>query len=146
MSISEIEKNLNNYIQQKAKSVLQVLEIEGRKSISMNFEQGGRPDKWKPSQKLLKRPSAKTLIAKGNLRSISSQIDVNNSSVKFGLNPLARVYGQIHNEGGTINHPGRRKKSGGRGNPYQIQMPQRRFMVIPESDFPRIINSVRKLF
>ena len=146
MSLSEIEKNLNAYIQQKSKAVLKVLEIEGRLSVNMNFEQGGRPSKWTPSQKLKRRPSSKTLIQKGNLRSISTNRDESANRVIFGLNPLSRAYGQIHNEGGIINHPGRRRKDGKRGNAYTITIPRREFLVIPKEDFSRILNSVSKVF
>jgi phage gpG-like protein len=146
MSIADIEKNLNAYIKQKSQSVLKVLEVEGRISVNMNFEQGGRPSKWTPSQKLSRRPGSKTLIQKGNLRSISTRRDESSYRVIFGLNPLARAYGEIHNEGGRINHPGRKRRDGSRGNPYVINIPRREFLVIPKQDFSRILNSVSRVF
>ena len=142
---AQIEKQITDYIELKKKAVLIALDNEVHKSIDINFQQSGRP-RWTPSKKLGKRPGAKTLQESGHLRSVGSNIDYVNSRVVFGLNPNARVYGQIHNEGGIINHPGRQKKDGSRGNAYQIRMPQRRFMVIPEADFPRILNTIRKLF
>lgn len=166
MNSAEIENKIKEYVRVNSEKTLDVLMVEGRKSVSQNFQEGGRPEKWKPSQKLKKRPGAKTLIERGNLRNISLAKDVSALQVRFGLNPLARAYGQIQNEGGTINMPARKykfkydyfdrtvfaKKNAKRfhkevmGRAYTINIPARRFMVIPESDFPRILNAVRGVF
>ena len=166
MNSAEIENKIKEYIRVKSEATLDVLMEQGRRSVSQNFREGGRPEKWKPSQKLNKRPGAKTLIESGNLRTISLSKDVSTLQVMFGLNPLARAYGQIQNEGGTINMPARRykfrlnnanrslfaKSSAKRfnretqGRAYTINIPARRFMIIPESDFPRILNAVRGVF
>lgn len=164
MSVQEIQKNLDNAILNIKTNILKTLEIETALSISMNFEAEGRPA-WTPSKKRGKAKGTKTLRITSKMSKVSVVKDIANSRVVIFPNPLARAYSRIHQEGGVINHPGNKlkfvkNKSGKtvfgkssrkrgvvkevKGRPYQIEITQRLWMVIPPVDFPRIISNVAK--
>jgi phage gpG-like protein len=101
-------------------SMLEEIGVHVERSIKLNFRQGGRPTKWKPSKERAKNKAArikratkglearkqKTLVDTGNLQS-SITHQVKGGAVYVGTNVL---YAAIHHFGGTINHPG--------GTPY----------------------------
>lgn len=66
------------------------------KSVKQNFREGGRPDKWTPSNK----PKGKTLIGTGALmKSIHYKVDDDESGVTIMTGP--QKYAAIHQFGGT---------------------------------------------
>lgn len=66
------------------------------KSVKRNFREGGRPDKWTPSNKT----KGKTLIGTGTLqRSIHYKVDDDESGVTIMTGP--QKYAAIHQFGGT---------------------------------------------
>ena len=66
------------------------------KSVKRNFREGGRPDKWTPSNKT----KGKTLIGTGALqRSIHYKVDDDESGVTIMTGP--QKYAAIHQFGGT---------------------------------------------
>jgi phage virion morphogenesis protein len=65
------------------------------KSVKRNFIEGGRPDRWKPSNK----PKGKTLIGTGALmKSIHYKVDDDESGVTVMTGP--QKYAAIHQFGG----------------------------------------------
>ncbi len=163
MSLQEIENNLkkilNDLVSSKVKSAL---ETEAVKSIQRNFEQGGRPA-WTPSKKSKKNAGTKTLVVSGNM----SQITAHTQPVADGFEivlmpgPKAKAYSRIQHEGGTIRMPGRkirfRENQSGRNvfaknshkritketlsKPYTINIPARPYLVIPEEDYPKLLDA-----
>ena len=171
MSWDQIKNNFDKSLPSIQKSILNVLATEGEKSIHKNFEVGGRPTPWKKSKKpkRLRTGSEKTLVVWGNLSNILVQPNPDASGVKFLTNPLARAYARIHQEGGTINHPGGRRKlkkvkpgdktkrtvfakAGAKRfvkevdiKPYKITIPPRPYLVIPPEDYPGILKAVQQI-
>lgn len=161
----EIENNLNQIFKEIKGRALKALTVEAEKSIKMNFESGGRPEKWQPRKRVSKRQKGrKLLVISGNLSNVTAEVDEANSRVVLKPNPLARAYARIHQEGGTINMPARelkfRKKRTGQSvftsrihkkatktvqtKPYKITIPARPYLVIPPQDFERIKSAVAK--
>lgn len=165
INISEIKQKIDKAMGVIKVNALKALEIEATRSIQKNFEVGGRP-KWIPSKKKGKLKGTNTLRVSGALSQISAVRDDTAGVVTLITNPASRAYARIHQEGGIINHPGgthaRRKKKDGKSvfaskrrdtgkaikvdvsfsKPYQIKIPARPYLVIPEEDFPGIIRSV----
>ncbi len=164
---AELKKTLSD-IQGRIQNLKPAMEIIGtfvRNSIQKNFELGGRPTPWKPSQRALKTGD-KTLI-KGKFLMNSFTIDAKQDSVEVGTN---KKYAAIHQFGGPINHPARQRtmffkkfKSGERkgltrfskeskagygmkvpGKAYTINMPARPFMMVQEGDWTDITTAVSK--
>lgn len=154
----EVKQFLNDAYDQYRKRALTIIEIEAQRSIKKNFEVGGRPTPWKPSKKNKKTRGTKTLVVSGALSSPSAVRDDAEGSVTLITNPLTRAYARIHQEGGTIYHPGRHlrfrvktykdksKRTVFAGvkhkrlskitwsQPYTVVMPARPYMVIPQED------------
>lgn len=140
--ISDAIKKIEALEDRVADTALTVMAVEGQRSIEMNFDAEGRPEKWEPSKKKTKRPGSKTLTESGNMRKVSVNINSEGKKVEYGANPLARAYTRTHAEGLTIDHPGKMTKSGKRGKPYKIKMPKRNPFVIPQEDESRIVKNV----
>ena len=168
MNESEVKEYLKNAVLQIKRKALDILEIEAPKIIKRNFAQGGRPEPWKPSNKLKKHPGSKTLIVTGNLSNVLTTKDGAESSVKITTNPLARAYARIQQDGGTINMPARtmrfrtkRYKDGASrtvfassrhkkvvekiSKPYKINIPARPYMVIPPDELKRVIDLISRI-
>lgn len=165
LKIPEVSRKIEAAIGIIKINALKALEIEAIRSIQKNFEVGGRP-KWIPSKKKGKLKGTNTLRVSGTLSKISAVKDDNAGTVTLITNPGARAYARIHQEGGTINHPGgsrarRKKRDGksvfakknrdtGRANkvdisfskPYKIKIPARPYMTIPKEDHPGILRAV----
>lgn len=165
LKIPEVKRLIDNAIGVIKTNALKALEIEAVRSIQKNFEAGGRP-KWISSKKKGKLKGTKTLRVSGALSEVSAVRDDNAGTVTLITSPDARAYARIHQEGGTINHPGgsrarRKKRDGksvfakknrdtGRANkvdvsfskPYKIIIPPRPYLVIPKEDHQGIINAV----
>lgn len=172
MNRSEIIRRLKGLLKQEQKKALKILEVEGVRSIDMNFSSGGRP-KWIPSKKIgksaEKKYGNKTLIHRGNLKKVSSNIV--DGYVILTTNPISRRYASIQHFGGTINRRGgtmarrtmkgrtgsvfaskrkwaSKKKSGsvrvGFFKSYSIRIPARPFMVVPREDYPRILSAMER--
>lgn len=165
LNIPEIKQKIDQVIETVKVNALKVLEIEAVRSIQKNFEVGGRP-KWLPSKKKGKLKGTNTLRVTGTLSQISAVRNDAAGTVTLTTNPASRAYARIHQEGGTINHPGgsrarRKKRDGksvfakksrdtGRANkvdvsfskPYIIKIPARPYMTIPREDHPSIISAV----
>ena len=94
-----------------------VLQQEVRKSLVMNFQAQGRPEKWKPKR----FPDGRAILTgrTGNLARVVVNVLPDNNGVVMGNNVLTNSYAFKHQKGfGRI--------------------PKREFLVIPDSDFPRI--------
>ena len=165
--VERITNEIRKYIDQVRTTALNVLEIEGLRSIQKNFESGGRP-KWVPSKKKGKLKGTKTLVVTGTLMKVSAAKDEAASSVTLITNPGSRAYARAQQEGATINVPpktmarrtkknkmsvfasknrdtGKQKKvdvSFSRG--HTITIPPRQFLVIPEEDYPGILQAVKR--
>jgi phage gpG-like protein len=96
-------------------------------SIVRNFEVGGRPEKWKPSKRVLEE-GGDTLVKSGRLKR-SIEYDIRNFKVYVGVffGP-ALLYGRIHNFGLTVRLPH-----------AVIKMPKREFLIIPPEDHEKYI-------
>lgn len=151
-SLSEIESRLKSKLTEIRLTALKAIEIEGKKSIQLNFIEQGRP-KW--PGKFIDDGRA---ILTGKTARLQSQINVvrddNKSSVSIGS---ALPYSRIQQEGGQIHiTPKMRKyfwaKFKETSNPKwkalaltkkdSITIPARKYLAIPESDYGRIENSV----
>jgi len=165
MSINEIEKALVAIIEKaKSPAVAKALEVEAVKSIRRNFEQEGRP-KWDPSKKKRRDTGLKTLTDSGNMSKIQAQTNQTNGGVEIVLlpGPASAAYARIQHEGGTINMPARqlrfrKDKSGNTrfaknthkrvtketmSKPYSVTIPARPYLIIPEEDYPGILEAVK---
>lgn len=142
------------------------LEVEITKSIHKNFEEGGRPVKWQASKKSKRTRGTKTLVVTGNLSMIIVSADPKTGKIIAEPNPLAAGYARIHNEGGQIKMPARQYKfrvktykddtersvfAGKKhkriskittGKAYVINIPKREFLIVPDGDFPGILDAV----
>ena len=161
-----IKQKINEIVNQVKEQAIKILEIEGEKSIVMNFEAGGRPMKWTPRKyETKKQKGRKLLVIRGFLKNVRARKIQN--GVQLVTDVRARDYAQIHNEGGVINMPARsysfRRVKTSKGNyasrfagsrhkritktttgkAYQIVMPKREFMIIPEMDYSRILEQLK---
>lgn len=141
-------------------------------SVEENFAQGGRPEKWKPSKRVLKY-GGQTLIDKAQLiNSIHEFSD--NDQAGVGTN---KVYAGVQNFGGDITIPAhervihfKAKKQGeitwskpGTGDlfstrkkasytikrmigSYIIHIPKREFMILPELDLGAIRAKIAEYY
>lgn len=165
--VEQITRQIQTIIQQVKTTALNVLEIEGLRSVQKNFESGGRP-KWIPSKKKGKLKGTKTLVVTGALREVSAVKDEAASSVTLITSPDSRAYARIQQEGGTINMPARtmarRTKKDGRSvfasknrqlkrakktdvsfaKAHTITIPPRPFLVIPPEDYPGLLEAVKR--
>lgn len=166
MTPEEISNKINMILERVKVQAVKVLCIEGEKSIKMNFEAGGRPEKWAARKRESKKQKGrKLLVITGRLSNVRGK--ELKDSAQFITDARARDYARLQNEGGVINMPARiykfrdkRNKSGKtvsvfageshkrirketRGKPYRITIPKREFMVIPQSDFQRILNQLK---
>ena len=145
---------------------LKVLQVEAKKSIDLNFNQGGRPEKWTP--KVFNDRRAILTGKTGNLQ-IRTTAVINESEGKIVIgNKLP--YGKIHNEGGKIAKTLKMRAffwamyyaSGGGKKGVEdsgdaliykkmalskndINIPKREYLIIPSSDFPRILNNMERV-
>lgn len=150
--ISQIQSRLNSTINQIRLTALKVLEIEGKKSIQTNFIQQGRP-KWR--NKFIDDGRA---ILTGKTARLQSQINVvrndTTSTIAIGSN---LPYSKIQQEGGKIPiTPKMRKFFWAKFKETKnvkwkylalkkgstINIPSRKYLSIPESDYGRIKSSV----
>mgnify|MGYP000853984614 CR=1 FL=1 len=167
-------KKITSSIYKKRKDIesvtLDTLRFEALRSIDKNFEVGGREPAWKPSKKNSKQKKqgkTKTLINTSALRRVIGFVQGNR--IVVGTDPRTNAYAEIHQLGGTINRkskvkPVRKMKSGRTvfakeswaknkkkgaiafrmiGN-YTINMPSRRYLYIPKSDYPVILNAIKR--
>lgn len=165
--VERIKEEIRRYIDRVKTTSLNVLEIEGLRSIQKNFESGGRP-KWIPSKKKGKLKGTKTLVVTGALREVSAVKDEAASSVTLITSPDSRAYARAQQEGAIINVPpktmARRTKKDGRSvfasknrdtgkkkkvdvsfsRGHTITIPPRPFLVIPEEDYPGILQAVKR--
>ena len=159
--IDKISENIRKVIGAVKAGTLKVLAVEAERSIRHNFDEGGRP-KWLPRKRISKRQKGTNiLVISGAMKNVIAEAEGDKVTVR--VNPLAREYAAVQNYGGTINMPARnlkfRKNKTGKtvfassrhkritkevtSKPYQIKIPARPFMVIPEQDFQRILNAIK---
>lgn len=123
-------------------------------SVTENFLQGGRPDKWIPSQRAMKE-GGKTLIQSGALMAsgmVSERTDTS-VSVTWGV---GLDYALIHQFGGVIKHPHMRRKvlkSGKKGKfaqveggEYEIVIPARPYVMFQAEDIDRITTVFQEYY
>lgn len=158
-TVEDIKQALGSKVAEIKSAALKVIAREARDSINKNFEQGGRPVVWKPSERARKK-GGKTLIKSGNLmRRINIEIDEAGSKVKLGS---TLPYARIHQEGGSIQRKAgtvmlrttrsgatrfagakHKKKREAVRKGHVIKIEPRPFLVVPETDYPRIIRNVK---
>ena len=116
------------------------------RSIAMNFRQGGRPEKWKPSQRALRTGSGKTLIDTGILvNSINTRIATESKLIAS----TPTKYAKAHNDGfsGTVSvkshnrlirqafgRPIEPKEINIKAHQRNMNLPKREFMMLQTSD------------
>lgn len=147
---------LINYEKDLQRRLLRILEIEAVKSVRLNFQRQGRPERWR--NKLI--PDGRKILSgkTGDLfSSISSGVDESRNRVviKFGVS-----YAQIHNEGGRI--PVTKKmrkyfwaryyetkkevwKNMAMNKKGYIEIPKREFAKLTEEDVQRIVSNIKKI-
>lgn len=164
--ITKIRATLLKFAGEVKRRGLKVLQIEAKKSIDLNFQAGGRPNKW--PKKTFDDGRAVLTGKTGNLQ-IRTTAVINESEGKIIIgNNLP--YGKIHNEGGKIIKTAKMRaffwamyyaSGGGKkgvedtGNALiykkmalgkgTVNIPKREYLVIPVSDFPRIANNFSKV-
>lgn len=164
MTAAELENKIKQTVGIIKTGTVKVLAVEWRRSVTRNFEVGGRPA-WTPRKRISKRQKGtKLLVISGAMKNVSTIPDFSNYSVTLRSDPRAKAYSRIHNEGGEINMPPRklnfRKNKSGKtvfassshkkiiksstGKAYVIKIPKREYTNIPESDFPRIVTSIKQ--
>ncbi len=168
MNEDQAQKYILSLIEKAKNKALSILAVEAGKSIRRNFEQGGRPEAWKPSIKKGKLKGTKTLVVTGNLSNVGVTVDQSKSQVIITTNPLSRAYARIQQEGGVINMPERtmkfRKKHYKNGTsrtvfasskhtritavkefkPYKINIPARPYMIIPQTDLEAMTEKIKE--
>lgn len=151
----QIENLLKEKIASIKRNTLKACAIQWQQTIRRNFEQGGRPA-WQARKRISKRQKGtKILVISGAMKNVSAVADPSMNIVTLKIDPRARAYAKIHNEGGTINMPARalkfRKNKSGRtvfasskhkkiikettGKAYVIKMPKREYTNVPLDDF-----------
>jgi len=138
------------------RKALKILEIEAVKSVRKNFEEEGRPDKWKPKligdgRKILSGKSGDLLGTISSTRNESMSMVI----VKFGT-----VYAEIHNKGGRINMTERMRKffwamfratgdeiykNMALNKKGYIEIPKREFAKLTEEDIERIKEQIAEI-
>lgn len=154
--------SLNKYAVIAKSVILKVSAVEWERSVRMNFEASGRPEKWAPRKHTNKKQKGrKILVISGALKNYRAIVREN--EVVMAADPRARAYSKIHNEGGVINVPERkrkfRKNKAGKSvfaskkhknteektiRAHTITIPQRMHTNIPKSDLPRWINTFKQ--
>lgn len=129
------------------KPVLRVWGEIGVSSIARNFEEGGRPKRWKPLSPVtlaLRRRrrkgtrsgrvavSTKVLFVTGTLSRVRYTVLAN--SVQLGTAPAARAYAAIHQYGGRA---GRNRK---------VHIPARPYMLLQQEDIAEITRVGKAYF
>lgn len=163
--LSQIEKLLKDKIVEIKQNTLKACAIEWRRTITKNFESKGRPI-WAARKRISKRQrGTNILVISGAMKNVSTVPDFESSSVILKVDPRARAYAKIHNEGGVINMPARnlkfRKNKKGRtvfassshkkiikettGKAYRITIPKREYTNVPQDDFPRWVSTIKQL-
>lgn len=101
-------------------------------SVTQNFDEGGNPIQWQPSQRVLKH-GGKTLIKSGKLQQSSHVFDITQHGVDI-VTGLGLPYAFIHQYGGPA----------GRGHASYI--PIRRYSLLQEEDVIRIQNMFNQFY
>lgn len=164
MDSAQLNNAINQAIVKIKSGTIKVLAVEWRRSIIGNFNAGGRPP-WTPRKSISKKQrGTNILVISGAMKNVSTIPDVASLQVTLKVDPRARAYARIHNEGGTINMPARelkfRKNKSGRtvfassshkkiskqtiGKAHIIKIPQREYTNIPQEDFPRIVSAIKQ--
>lgn len=107
------------------------------KSQLQNFIEGGRPEAWPPSQRVLKF-GGQTLVKTGALRDSARISDIGSDHVAVEMKDT------IHQEGGTIHHPGSNKLQvfefdgklifTHKTKAHDINIPQRTYILFQDED------------
>lgn len=167
MEFKDLENKMVGLVSQIQSGTLKVLAVEWRRSVTKNFQSGGRPA-WQARSPIYARSKrakgTKIMKISGALMNVNTDIDIGQSAVKLMMDPRAKAYAKVHNEGGTINMPPRklkfRKSKSGRtvfagskhkkiiktttSKAYTVNMPKREFTNIPQEDFPRIVSAIKQ--
>lgn len=155
-------KALLGRFSQRASNLTPVMNTIGqiiRTSVIKNFEEGGRPQKWQPSERA-EREGGQTLIDSARLRN-SIAAKASNNKVEVGTNV---VYAAIHQFGGKINMAARselfvrnRYKRGGKKGQFKkgtaagrghtigahsIPIPARPFLAVQAEDWTEIKKAI----
>jgi phage gpG-like protein len=171
MGIVNIKNNLKLLEGKINTAGKKTLAVEAEISIRKNFTAGGRGvpglTPWKPRKGISKKQKGtKLMMVKRNLMNVTSKDT--DRGIQIFTNPLARDYAKIQNDGGVIHRKAGsvklRKIKIKKGNDtfelsrfasskhkkfkevkhdaYDIEIPARPFMVIPNEDKPRILTQV----
>jgi len=171
--IDIIISNIDKYKKLAKDKLLKVLQIEADKSVKMNFIDQGRPGKWRAklfadgrniltgkTGALLLRTTSKILASEskvvvgntlpyGKIQNEGGKINVTSKMRKFFW---AKMY-----ENGTSgtsatgrktfipNEKGLKWRNMALSKKGFIEIPERRYLIIPEGDFPRIQNNMQKV-
>jgi len=166
VSFKDIESKIESAIDNIKRGTLNVLSVEWTKSVRQNFRAGGRPA-WQPrSVRYARSKKAKgtnIMRISGALMNVNTVPNYTTNTVEMKMDPRARAYAKIHNEGGTINMPARKikfkKSKAGRtvfagrdskrivketvSKPYIIKIPKREFTNFPNEDFGNVVTRLK---
>lgn len=168
MNSGDFNKKVTEIVNNIRAEASEVLKTEGIYSVKKNFDMGGRPTAWVPSKKLksaklMAKYGNKTLKNSGALMSVSGDADRERGKVKIFPSSAAKDYAYIHQFGGVINRRGgarpvrnnryakekwaKGRKKGSIGvryhKAYSITIPARPHLLIPVSDYSRILGVLR---
>lgn len=172
-TVEEIMNNLEKFKKLYAGKLLKALQIEADKSIKMNFIDQGRPGKWKKkvfddgrailtgkTGALLARTTSKIIPAEykviigntlkyGRIQNEGGRITVTNKMRKFFWAMYFANSKRAVNEKGKIVYEPTAKGIIWRNMALSrkgfIELPERRYLVIPSTDFSRIKNNLQRI-
>jgi phage gpG-like protein len=164
MNATELKKVLDEVVPKIRAGVVKVAAVEWRKTVHKNFTSKGRPA-WPVRKKISKKQrGTNILVISGALKNVSTVPDIAAGKVTLHADPRAKAYAKIHNEGGRIDMPPRElkfRKSKGRtvfassqhkkvtkkttSKAYTINIPKREFTNIPAEDFPRWVETMKRV-
>jgi phage gpG-like protein len=164
MDFRQTQQAIEQALTKIKSGTVKALAIEWRKSITKNFDSKGRPA-W-PARKRISKKQRGTniLVISGAMKNVSTVPNIAQLTVTLTVDPRAKAYAKIHNEGGKINMPARelkfRKNRQGRtvfasaqakkvaktttSAAYTIVIPKREYTNIPREDFPRIVEAIKQ--
>lgn len=175
MNASQLGSKLQNHLKQSKVKTLKIVAIQLNKTITTNFEKEGRPAPWKKSIKSKKNKGTKTGVIKGNMKRVTTSVDIPASAAVATTNPLSRPYVKRFHDGGEFKTKARSqkyetkitatgkkldvfvknsRKRGADGKPIKskdikagiAKQDGRKFMLIPDEDVPKYIDAVKDGF
>lgn len=153
--IGKIRVKIDQSIDRIANRILDGLETELKKSIQLNFESQGRPEKW-PGKYI----DDGRAILTGKTARLQAQFTVEKREDPYRITLASALpYSKIQQEGGEIFITPKMRRffwyqfKETKDDKWKylalkkgpIKIPARPFLLIPQSDYPRILQGVRSI-